>query len=210
MKITLIYLAAGNSRRFGSNKLFYEIEGKVLYLHALERLAAICRRHADWNLLVVTQYQEIFDKVQKMGLGTVFSPDSRKGVSYSIEAALRAETNRDAYAFFVADQPFLTGETAEGFLMEMERSGAKLGSVCYREMAGNPTWFTDGYREELLALEGDCGGRTVLKRHSEEVVYYEIPVEKELCDIDCPLVIPEDNVHKKIFENMAEKHVDLR
>ena len=38
MKIALIMLAAGNSRRFGRNKLLYEIEGKPMYRHILEKL----------------------------------------------------------------------------------------------------------------------------------------------------------------------------
>ena len=34
----ICYAAAGNSRRFGSNKLLYEIEGKPMYLLTLEKL----------------------------------------------------------------------------------------------------------------------------------------------------------------------------
>ena len=41
MKIALIMLAAGNSRRFGSNKLLYEIEGKPMYQHILEKLMKV-------------------------------------------------------------------------------------------------------------------------------------------------------------------------
>ena len=41
MKIALIMLAAGNSRRFGSNKLLYEIEGKPMYRHILEKLLIV-------------------------------------------------------------------------------------------------------------------------------------------------------------------------
>ena len=44
MKIALIMLAAGNSRRFGSNKLLYEIEGKPMYRHILEKLIIV----AEW------------------------------------------------------------------------------------------------------------------------------------------------------------------
>lgn len=44
MKIALIMLAAGNSRRFGSNKLLYEIEGKPMYRHILEKLMIV----AEW------------------------------------------------------------------------------------------------------------------------------------------------------------------
>lgn len=35
MRIRMIYMAAGNSRRFGSNKLVYLIDGKPMYLHVL-------------------------------------------------------------------------------------------------------------------------------------------------------------------------------
>ena len=38
--IHIIYMAAGNSRRFGSNKLFYELDGKPMYRHLLERNSA--------------------------------------------------------------------------------------------------------------------------------------------------------------------------
>ena len=44
MKIALIMLAAGNSWRFGSNKLLYEIEGKPMYWHILEKLLIV----AEW------------------------------------------------------------------------------------------------------------------------------------------------------------------
>ena len=43
MKIDMILLAAGNSRRFGSNKLFYEVDGIPLYLRAFDRLLAAAR-----------------------------------------------------------------------------------------------------------------------------------------------------------------------
>ena len=36
--IHIIYMAAGNSRRFGANKLLYEIDGIPMYRHVLEQL----------------------------------------------------------------------------------------------------------------------------------------------------------------------------
>ena len=38
MKLRIIYLAAGNSRRFGSNKLLHITQGKPLYQHGLDML----------------------------------------------------------------------------------------------------------------------------------------------------------------------------
>ena len=192
MKVQLIYLAAGNSRRFGANKLLYELDEKPLYLHLLERLINICRRHASWRISVVTQYDEIYDQAAKMeSLGLpvhpVFSPDSRNGASYSVRAGVEAAPEEtEGYAFFVGDQPYLTEGSAEGFLEEMERKRADLGSVKCRERMGNPAWFLRQYRRELLELTGDSGGRKILKRHPEQVTFYEIKDERELEDIDEP------------------------
>ena len=54
MRLNLIYLAAGNSRRFGENKLLFQIRGKPLYRYGLERLMEICERYPQWKLTVVT------------------------------------------------------------------------------------------------------------------------------------------------------------
>ena len=37
----MIYLAAGNSRRFGSNKLYADLNGKPMFLHGLEALEQV-------------------------------------------------------------------------------------------------------------------------------------------------------------------------
>ena len=110
MRVTILYLAAGNSRRFGENKLLYPLDGKAVYRHLLDRLAQIAGRHENWELLVVTQYERILEELAplvKAGrLQTVFSPDSEKGISYTIRAGIEAaeKQNADACACFVADQ----------------------------------------------------------------------------------------------------------
>lgn len=155
MRVTILYLAAGNSRRFGENKLLYPLDGKAVYRHLLDRLAQIAGRHENWELLVVTQYERILEELAplvKAGrLQTVFSPDSEKGISYTIRAGIEAaeKQNADACACFVADQPYLKEETAERFLESMEMQKAPLGCVFCGGESGNPAWFSKPYFSEL-------------------------------------------------------------
>ena len=156
----MIYMAAGNSRRFGSNKLFYPIDGKPMYRHVLERLAAICERHSDWEIVLVSQYEELLEQGRTFAHRTVFSPESRDGASW------------------------LREKTMEGFVCEMEKQHADLGSVCQGETPGNPVWFSRKYLPDLRALSGDQGGRKILKKHPEEIRWYPVAHAKELEDVD--------------------------
>ena len=188
-KYAVIYLAAGNSRRFGSNKLLYLIEGKPMYLHVLERLIYFGEKHKEWEVLVVTQYREILENVQKLqeegfAVSAVFSPESAQGASVSIRAGLTAAGEKEACVFCVADQPYLTEHTVESFLTFMEESGKEIGCVSWNGKSGNPVWFSNKFFPELMELSEDQGGKKVLKRHREEAVYFDLDEQKELEDID--------------------------
>ena len=127
----MIYLAAGNSRRFfingkHTNKLLQDIHGKPLYQYGLEQLKEAAKMFENCHIYVVTQYPEIFDHCSKEDcVMALFSEESKKGMSYSIRNALqniKAEEN-SCYLFQAADQPFIRAETIVRFISEFLRSG---------------------------------------------------------------------------------------
>ena len=136
----------------------------------------------------------------------VYSPQSREGVSHSIQAGILAGMQRssplsgmcrqeagrepDAYVFFVADQPWLSERTVETFLEFMkkvsdgDRESRPIGCVSRLGEPGNPVWFSAFYKDELLALSGDRGGKGVMKAHMDQVHFFEVEEERELWDVD--------------------------
>lgn len=182
----IIYLAAGNSRRFGSNKLLHIYEGKPLYRHGLDMLSELCRNRSDCSLMVVSQYPEILEYAGKKGICSINSPDSSKGMSYTIKAAIDALENvkeEDFLLFVVADQPYLTAHTVARIL-ECAAPGVEGVSAAFRERPGNPVLFSARLIPELLTLQGDEGGRRALVGHS--CSYVDVGDERELIDIDVP------------------------
>lgn len=186
----MILLAAGNSRRFGSNKLFYEVDGSPLYGRAFERLLAA--RAEEGRIFVVSRYEEILAAAARRSplLTPVESPDSALGISRSIRnglnASLAADGGADAAAFFVADQPWLLSETIRSFLAGYEKSGLPLGSLRFQGQMGNPAVFSRAFYPELLALSGDTGGRRILNAHPDKCFYYSPEDFRELADLDRP------------------------
>ena len=197
--IHIIYMAAGNSRRFGSNKLFYELDGKSMYRHLLERLIEIKDRYNKLksdspviDITVVTRYREILDYCACIpDCHAVLSPDSEKGISYTIKAGIMAVQEQkktgmqDYYMFAVADQPYLKSQSVIKLIDKVleNKGNIRLAfSLRCGDAVGTPCVFHSSLIQQLLSLEGDKGGRNVAKKH--DCVYVDIADERELMDID--------------------------
>jgi molybdenum cofactor cytidylyltransferase len=179
----LILLAAGFSRRYGGNKLLSPWHGAPMYLHGVVLLAELHRRHPDWAPLVVTQYPEIGLSCAARGIPWLHNPNAADGISSSLKLGL-SQAAGEAAAFFVADQPQLTPDSGEGLLTGFFQSGKGMGTVTWEGEPGNPCVFSKPYFPELLALEGDRGGKKVILAHWEDVFCYPVSDPGELMDID--------------------------
>ena len=185
--IHILYLASGSGRRFGSNKLLAEFRGKPVFRWGLDTLLEVEKSRSDCAVLVVSRYEEIRNTAKKLGLSAVDSPDSEKGISFTIRAGLKALTVQrgDYFLFAVADQPHLSRETVGKLLNEAE-NGVLAATAAFGAREGNPVLFSAGLLPELLALEGDRGGRKVLKNHPGQVKKVQASDETELFDVDTP------------------------
>ena len=180
----ILYLASGNSRRFGTNKLLAELNGKPLYRHGLDVLQTVVREQADCTLTVVSQYAKIRQQVEHMGIPAVDSPDSPLGMSYTIRAgisSLQAVKKEDFLLFVVADQPYLQEKTIKQ-LLSLAHEGTQTARAYFQDRPGNPALFSAKFIPELLALQGDAGGGAILKRHECTPVF--VSDLRELMDID--------------------------
>ena len=182
MKIALIMLAAGNSRRFGSNKLLYEIDGKPMYLHVLEKLKAVAEETG--KITVVTQYEEIEQTARALGANVYINPHPDEGIASSMKIGLKANLDADACLFAVSDQPWLTAGTIKKLIELLYSSAKGIACVSCEGKLGNPCIFTKKYYDELLSVTGDKGGKSVITMHRDDTVLLKVKDIKELTDMD--------------------------
>ena len=192
MKVSLIYMASGFGKRYGTNKLITEFQGEPLYLHGLLSLQKAAKLLEEdkiqCKLFLISQYERVlsgsFDRVPEAE--RIFNEDSDQGITASLK--LGTEVSRkdtDAFLYFVADQPCMRGETIAEFVRGFLKSGKGIGCVCAKGHRGSPNLFSRKYKTELLALEGDLGGRQIMQKHPEDIWMMEVD-ERELRDIDHP------------------------
>lgn len=186
--IHLIYMAAGQSRRFGGNKLLSIWGDRPLYRHGLDTLRRAILNRDDCHLTVVTCWTEIADYAAEQGIDCVDCPDSHLGVSYTIRAGIHGCEplhEGDYLCFCVADQPMLTAQTVARLLAATDENPLTAGLMA-GDTPGNPTLFAAILAGELCALEGDRGGRAVMRRHPEQ--HIDVPCDiRELEDVDVPM-----------------------
>ena len=184
----LILLAAGSSRRFGGNKLLVPFHGKPLFAWGLAALDEVRKERGDCTLTVVSRYPEIRKAAQALDAQAVDSPDSEKGQSYSIRAGLRAlgaVGERDFLLFLPADQPWITPKTISR-LLDAAGPDTWTATAAFGERVGTPTLFSARLLPDLLALEGDRGGRKLMGRPGQLCTVVQAGSERELDDVDYP------------------------
>ena len=183
-KLALIMLAAGNSRRFGSNKLLYEIGGVPMYLRTLHKLQKAASELGNCEIIVVTQYEEIASKAQESGVRVLINSHPERGISSSMQIGLAAAKESAACLFIVSDQPWLTTETIVNLVHKFQSEHKGMACTLLNDKTGNPCIFSRKYYQELQEITGDKGGKQIINRHPEDVAYLEIEDAKELVDVD--------------------------
>ncbi|MBR3201819.1 MAG: putative selenium-dependent hydroxylase accessory protein YqeC [Mogibacterium sp.] len=178
-KIAVILEAAGNSSRFGSNKLLHIMDdGRPMIASILDAV-----RPLDvYKKVLVTQYDEVASMAPEFDVVMNDRPDL--GISRSMQLGLAAAGDADAYMFCVCDQPGLTAATLERLIEAYKKGTAGIVSLAWQGKMCNPKIFSSRYKEELMSLSGDTGGRQILATHKDDILLVEADREAEVKDID--------------------------
>ena len=178
-KIAVILEAAGNSSRFGSNKLLHVMDdGRPMISSILDAVSPL----DVYKKVLVTQYDEVAAMAPEFDVVINDRPDL--GISRSMQLGLHAGGDADAYMFCVCDQPGLSTTTIERLIEAYKKGTAGIVSLAWQGKMCNPKIFSSRYREELMSLSGDTGGRQIIAAHADDLLLVEADSEDEVRDID--------------------------
>ena len=182
-----ILLAAGSSSRFGANKLMHPLpDGK----HAGVRIAVASARNLTAVLpnpiaVVRPGVPALEAALREAGCEIVVCPDADQGMGASLACAVAASADAFGWVVALADMPYIAADTIRA-VAHWIGDGAVIAAPVYKGTRGHPVGLTEWVREELLALRGDEGARSILQRHAGSIQM--IPVDDPGClkDIDTP------------------------
>ena len=183
--ITAIILAAGESKRMGQSKLTLEW-GKKSLLE--ENLDHFLDSGVD-EITVVLGYQaaEMERLIGDRSVTIAINPAFSKGMSTSVVVGVNIMSPRtQGIMLALADQPSVDSATINKLIDAFNEQKKGIVVPVFQRKRGNPVIFDIKYRNELLSLKGDIGGREIIGHHAKDVL--EVPVENKgvLIDIDTP------------------------
>ena len=207
-----ILLAAGQSSRFGSNKLLHALEGVPVVVRAAQCLVSLQQSLAvvpddSSPLCAVLQQNPIGASRPNLTVVSVTSadlklvsmvntvnmgPDPPRGQtpyllipsqSLSLRSGLMGSADAAGWIVALGDMPWVQSSTVSA-LREALEQGADIVVPCYQGSRGNPVGFSRRYWNELMALRGDEGARSLLQRHALSITWVDVEDKGILQDVD--------------------------
>ena len=178
-----LLLAAGISQRFGSDKRWHRLpDGTPLVLESARRLRAACPR----SIAVVRPGDdELANALREAGLEVTFCPDAALGMGHSLAAGVAASKDAAGWLVALADMPGISPESYR-VVLDALNNGAPLTRTAHAGCPGHPVGFAARFRNELLTLHGDRGGKAILDAHRDALLLCPVNDPGVLIDIDTP------------------------
>lgn len=196
--VVAIILAAGASRRFGSDKRLYAIDGVNLLQRCLAKPLAM-----NIPALVVLRPSDRHSIKELLGhysedpnVELLFANDAEQGMGHSLACAAHYLNGNDhqqrrscfrepvAALVLLADMPWIKLESIAK-IMDAYSANKIVVPTCNSHW-GHPILFSRRWFGDLAQLAGDRGAKSVLKTNGGALIELEVSDEGIFRDIDEP------------------------
>src|SRR5579862_5040588 len=200
--IGAVILAAGRSTRMqalGTPKLLLPLGGRPLITYAV---AAACASRVDPLIVVLGNAAERAQTALNEWAASatpailagryhcVVNPDFAQGMASSLRVGITTlvsiAPDTMGVVILLADQPLVTTALLDSLLAEAYATPEAIVAASYGGQRGHPIYFPRALFDELMAVTGDEGGRSVVAHHADRLRLIPIVETRASLDIDRP------------------------
>ncbi len=179
--ISGIIMASGFSRRMDKNKLTLEIDGVSM----IERVINLVSKSQLEEVILVYRHDEIKEIAENYNIKTIVNNTAHMGQSSSMKLGIKATNpHSQGYMFFMGDQPFLKTDFINEMILKFKEGNSPIVLPRYNGRNGSPVIFSSQLKNRLLMIEGDEGGRRIIKENPEKTSFVDTCDEIMGQDID--------------------------
>ena len=178
-RICAVILAAGEGSRFGRLKQIEPVDGtcllgvvvgNALRCAELEKVVLVLGAGAD---AVKDALGGIIDDDR---LEIVINDDYAEGMSTSLRAGLEAARREgyDTVVFLLGDMPMIDAGMLDTMIARYRSSDCTLCYAKANDRAGHPIIVRKEHFDEFMNLEGDIGGREIVRKNIESALGVDV------------------------------------
>jgi len=185
-RIAALLLAAGQSRRMGSNKLLAEIDGRPMVARTAQRLLS---SHARPVIAVLgNQADDVDAALGRLPVERVRNPAFAEGLSTSLKRGIAAlPPDTDGVIVCLGDMPLVAGRDLDRLIAAFNPlEGRAIVVPTRRGKRGNPVLWASRFLPEMAELAGDVGAKHLIGEYAELVAEVEMDSDGVLVDVDTP------------------------
>lgn len=177
-----VLLAAGNSTRFGRDKMLARLPNNLsLLAHCAQQLLTVVE-----TLVVVVPGHGgniVEELVGQQNIQVCCCPESKNGMGHSIACGIKRLGDASGWLIALSDMPFIKAKTY-ALVANALADGAAIAVPVYEGRRGHPVGFSKSLYSELVALNGDVGARHLIAKYASGLVEVECGDPGTHADID--------------------------
>jgi len=197
-KITAILLAAGQSRRMGSdNKLLALLDGKPMLRHVAETLKSSSVE--DISLVTGHEAEMVKNVVWDMGFQVIENPDYAEGLSTSVKVGFQAVQDKyDGVLICLGDMPFISATEIDQMISAFDPlEGRAIITPTFKGKRGNPVLISTQFADDIAKISGDMGAKALIAENDHLVHSVEFDSPAIFTDIDTPEMLKAASGHSR-------------
>ena len=186
MSVPILILAGGASRRMGArDKLLEPVHGQpLLRLQAWRALKV----SPAVSVLIRPDRPDLESALEGLNVRIIRADESEEGIGGSIRAGTRAHLDQSCFLLMLADLVDIDSSDLRAVIGARNLSP---GPMIWRGATtdgkpGHPILFEQPVFEDLLQLQGDTGGETIMAKHAGNINLVALPGAKARRDLDTP------------------------
>jgi molybdenum cofactor cytidylyltransferase len=199
MKIAILILAAGESKRMYSIKQLLPWKNTTLLGNAIEQ--AIQSKANAVYVVLGSNANQITPTIAHYNIQTIENANWKNGLGNSIAAGVKEikdnQGGYDAILITLADQPLLTADYYNLLMDHYVQNKAKIIASGTNNSPSVPAIFDAVYFEQLSQLNQDQGAKEILLTAQNEV--YVLRTNTNLMDLDT------QTAYEKIYDSFGKE-----
>lgn len=176
--IACVVLAAGYSRRFGSDKRSAAVGGHTLLDLTLQSIPPLFAT----RVLVLHPGDEALAAHYRQHWQPVLAAEAQRGLGHSLAAALTQVQHCEGIVVVLADMPQVSPGTYATVVQHLHRD--VLVVPFHQGQRGNPVGIGARFFPALSHAAGDSGARALFQRHPDSVISLDVDDAGILLDVD--------------------------